>query len=204
MLWFPGEIAGTALFAAAKLWLLLLPLLWLRFVDRAPLSLSPARQGGLAAGLAGGVALSVLVAAAYILAGERLLDNGTLSAGMTAVGLDRPAVYLAGAAYWILVNSLLEEYVWRWFCFQQCRRLMSAPAAVAVAALCFTLHHVVALAAFMPAGAVALCAVGIFTGGAVWSALYARYGSIWPAYLSHAVVDLCVFGIGARLLFGAG
>jgi hypothetical protein len=30
-----------------------------------------------------------------------------------------------------------------------------------------------------------------------------RYRSIWPGYVSHALVDLCVFGIGAVVLFGA-
>jgi hypothetical protein len=33
------------------------------------------------------------------------------------VGLDSRAIYLAGAVYWCTVNSILEEYVWRWFVF---------------------------------------------------------------------------------------
>ena len=42
----------------------------------------------------------------------------------------------------------------------------------------------------------------LFAGGVAWSWLYVRYGSIWPGYLSHAIVDVAVFGTGAALLFG--
>lgn len=30
-----------------------------------------------------------------------------------------------------------------------------------------------------------------------------RYRSIWPGYVSHALVDMCIFGVGAHVLFGA-
>ena len=50
--------------------------------------------------------------------------------------------------------------------------------------------------------AVAACSTGVFAGGVAWSCLYVRYGSVWPGYLSHAIVDVAVFGTGAALLFG--
>jgi uncharacterized protein len=46
-----------------------------------------------------------------------------------------------------------------------------------------------------------LCCAGVFAGGVIWSALYLRYRSIWPGYLSHALADLAIFAIGASLLF---
>jgi membrane protease YdiL (CAAX protease family) len=54
----------------------------------------------------------------------------------------------------------------------------------------------------MPPAATAICSAGIFIGGSVWSYMYVRYESIWPGYLSHAIVDLCIFGIGAFMIFG--
>ena len=54
----------------------------------------------------------------------------------------------------------------------------------------------------MGTAATALCSFGIFLGGAIWSGLYVKYRSIWPCYLSHAIVDLCVFAIGAWMMFG--
>lgn len=202
MVFFPGQLLGTVLFTACKVWLFGLPLAWRLFVDREPISLSPPRRGGfIAATLSGGL-ISLVILAAYRGAGARLIDRAVLVGKLNAVGLGSPAVYAAAAAYWILVNSVLEEYVWRWFCVRQCERLVARVPAVALSALFFTLHHIVALRAYMAPLPVLLCSLGIFTGGAIWSWMYTRYRSIWPGYASHAIVDLCVFGLGAWILFG--
>jgi len=39
--------------------------------------------------------------------------------------------------------------------------------------------------------------------GACWSWLYLRYGSIWPAWISHVIADIAVFAVGWQLLFAA-
>ena len=202
MVFFPGTRLGTLLFGFCKAWLFGLPLAWRLLVERRPISFSPARQGGLGAGVVSGLLISLAILAAYIALGNRLLDRAFLAGKLEAVGLGSPGLYAGAAAYWILVNSLLEEYVWRWFCVRQCERLLPRLPAVLLSALFFTLHHAVALRVYMAPLPVAICSAGIFTGGALWSWMYTRYRSIWPGYVSHAVVDLAVFGIGAWMLFG--
>ncbi|MBP7829841.1 MAG: CPBP family intramembrane metalloprotease [Kiritimatiellae bacterium] len=202
MVYFPGRPLGTVLFAACKVWLFGLPLIWRLFVERQAVSLSPARNGGFGMGVLTGLLISAVILAAYALVGGRRLDRALLADKMAAVGLASPGLYLAGAAYWILVNSVLEEYVWRWFCVRQCEQLLARVPAVALSALFFTLHHVVALRVYMAPGPVLVCAAGIFIGGAIWSWMYTRYRSIWPGYVSHAIVDVSVFGLGAWMLFG--
>ena len=44
---------------------------------------------------------------------------------------------------------------------------------------------------------------GVFVGGAVWNWCYLRYRSIWPGYVSHAIVDAALLAIGWKLLFDA-
>jgi hypothetical protein len=92
--------------------------------------------------------------------------------------------------------------VWRWFVVERFEaiglRAWSAPASAAG----FTLHHIVALRVYCEWPATLLCAVGIFVGGALWSGLYLRTRSIWPGYLSHAIVDVAIFAIGWRLIHG--
>lgn len=199
VLW-PGSLPGKALFAASKVWLVVLPVAWTRFVDRAPLGYSPVRHGGFLAGLCSGLVLSGFILAAYAGLGATLLDRAFFVARMREIGLGSLPVYVAGAAYWILINSVLEEYVWRWFVYSKCEALVRPAPAVGLAALCFTLHHYIALQSFCSWPVALAGSAGVFTAGAVWSFLYRRYRSIWPAYLSHALVDLCVFGIGAALL----
>ena len=204
MVLFPDSVIGSAVFAVSKLWLFGLPLLWQLRVERQPLSASPARRGGFRVGIGSGVFLSVCILGAWFLFGEALIDRGALVQELRRIGLAVPMRFALGAAYWIAVNSLLEEYAWRWFCVTRAARLLRPAAAAAVAALFFSVHHVVALQVYMGPTAALLCSAGVFLGGAFWSWMYLRYRSIWPGYVSHVVVDMCVFGLGAYLLFGPG
>ena len=202
MVWFPKTFFGAALFAASKCWLFGVPVIWLFIVDRQPTSLSPARNGGFITGLVSGLAMSLGILAAYVTWGSLLIDRHLLLSKMAAIGLNSPPVYIGCAAYWIMVNSVLEEYVWRWFVVEKCAILSRPPIAAICAALFFTLHHVVALQVYCGTTAVIICSTGVLIGGLTWSYMYVRYRSIWPGYISHAIVDLCIFGIGAYLIFG--
>ena len=46
MLWWPESGLGQILFGISKLWIVLMPLIWRKFVEKHPLSLSPAKNGG--------------------------------------------------------------------------------------------------------------------------------------------------------------
>jgi membrane protease YdiL (CAAX protease family) len=137
----------------------------------------------------------------YWALGDIFIDRRFLTDKLIAIGLGYPGRYAAGALYWILVNSVLEEYAWRWFCVEKCEALLSRRKAIVCSALFFTLHHILAMTVFFGPAAVIISALGIFTGGIIWSLMYIKYRSIWPGYVSHAIVDLCIFGIGAVILF---
>lgn len=201
MILFPDTVLGRVLFGVSKVWLIAVPVLWLRFVEKRPFSLSPAKQGGFIAGVVSGLLISGAIIGLYLLAGDQVVDRTYFSDKLRAIGLGSWPMYLGGTAYWVLVNSVLEEYVWRWFCVRQCERIWPRRTAIAASALFFTLHHIVAMSVYFPPLAVALCSTGVFIGGLIWSVLYVRTRSIWPGYVSHAIVDLAIFGIGAAMLF---
>jgi len=77
----------------------------------------------------------------------------------------------------------MEEYVWRWFVFRKFEVLLGGQLAVPAAALAFTAHHVIVLAAQFDWADRPLGSCGVFIGGAAWSWLYLRYRSIWPGYV---------------------
>lgn len=205
MFWWPELAIGKVLFFAAKIWLVALPLVWRLMVDREPLSWSPARHGGFGVAVASGVLISLLIFLAYALASRSgALDASLLTDRAAKTGLNTLGVYLGGAIYWITVNSMLEEYVWRWFVFRKCEVLWGGKVGIVAAALAFTAHHVVALAGQFNWGLTLLASLGVFVGGATWNWLYLRYRSIWPGYVSHAIADVAIFIIGYRLIFGQG
>jgi hypothetical protein len=54
--------------------------------------------------------------------------------------------------------------------------------------------------AYLPWATVLVVNCGVFTGGLIWSGLFARYRSIWPGYISHILADTAIFVIGFTML----
>lgn len=202
MFFFPGSLFGRLCFGVTKIWILVLPFVWSRWVDRHPVSFSPARRGGFGVGVISGLLISGIIIGTYLLFGNRVLDQAFFVDRLTAVGLADWRLYVAGMIYWVVLNAVLEEYVWRWFCVEQCGRVWKKNAAIVASACFFTLHHILSMYMYFPPLAIVVCTLGVFLGGVIWSAMYVRYGSIWPGYVSHAIVDVAIFGIGAKMLFG--
>ena len=201
MMAFPGPV-GTTIFGICKAWMLALPVVWLLVIDRGRLSWSRPTKGGFGVAAFLGLAISAVIFAAYFLLGERWIDVAHVREMAEQNGIGTPARYLLAVAYWVLINSVLEEYVYRWFIFRKCEALMPPLVAVLAAGAAFTIHHVLALRIQFDWNVTLLASLGVFIGGTVWSWLYLKYRSIWPGYLSHAIVDIAVFTIGWLIIFG--
>jgi CAAX protease family protein len=201
-LWlFPGTI-GQLIYGLCKVWLLGFPLVWLHFVERKSWSWSPPRQGGLGIGVLLGLIMGGLIVASYGVLGRDVVDTNHLRQMAQRNGFGTPALYLGLVVYLVLVNSLLEEYVWRWFVFRRSEELLPAWPAVVLSAFLFMIHHSVALRVQFGWGVTILASLGVFLSGIVWSGCYLRYRSIWPGYLSHILADGAIFLVGWWLLFG--
>ena len=118
-----------------------------------------------------------------------------------SVGLNSPIVYLGAAAYWCIFNSLLEEYVWRWFVYRKCEVLLPGWWAVSLSGVFFTIHHVIALHAYFDLRITVVGALGVLAGGITWSGCYLKFRSVWPGWISHVWADLAVFGVGYHVFF---
>ncbi|QDV36696.1 CPBP family intramembrane glutamic endopeptidase [Tautonia plasticadhaerens] len=207
---FPG-VEGKIFSGICRIWMLVLPLVWTRSVEGAPLDIRGPTRRGVGIGLAAGLALLAVILATYALV-RPILDPGVLLARASSTGFDRPVSFVLVSAYVIFVNSLLEEYVWRWFVYRQVEAILPPglgnaarrAMAVLVAAMLFTVHHVIALSAWVGPGAVLLGSVGVFLGALIWSAIYARERSLWPCYFSHILADLAIMIIGYDVIFRSG
>jgi len=205
----PGRPLGTIVFALSKAWILVLPVLWLWVVERERPSFQnfprPTARGWPAA-LGSGLLIAGVILAGNALVGRAWIDLPKIREVARRTGLDAPVLYLLGAGYWCFINALLEEYVWRWFVLRQCKTLLGKARgwrgglAVGLAALGFTLHHILALAVQFDWRVTVAGSVGVFVGGVVWGWLYRRYDSIWPGYFSHVLADLAIFVLGWFLI----
>lgn len=197
----PGPV-GKTIFALAKLWLIVFPAAWYVLVEKGDPSWSPPTRSDLVVGSVSGIVLAGLIVLGAWLVGVQEMDLAPLRAAAQEMGLNTVLPYLAGAAGWTFINSLMEEYVYRWFITRQCETLMKNKAAIIASAAIFTAHHIIAVSQYLDPLFTLLASAGVFAGGIVWSWLYLRYRSIWPCWLSHVFADLAVFGIGWCLLFG--
>ena len=149
-----------------------------------------------------GEGMSVGMVGTWLLLGDAI-DAKLLSDALEPVGLMDPKIYLLATIYWILFNSLLEEYVFRWFLVIKSEELVGEGyPAIFLSALIFVVHHTVALAVFgVPWWANIIYSVALFIGGAIFSWLDGRERSVWIPYIAHAICDVAVFGVGALILF---
>lgn len=201
-LWIAPGGFGQTIYALCKVWLIAFPLIWWLAVERRRISWSPLRGGGLSIGALSGIAIAATIVGAYWLLGPRLIDPEMMREAAGENGLDRKGVYLGFALYATLVNSLLEEYVWRWFVYRKCETLMAPRLAAPATAFFFSVHHALALYPQFGWGVTVVGSGGTFIGSLIWSWCYRRFGSLWPAYLSHICADIAVFGVGWTILFG--
>lgn len=197
----PGPL-GHTFFLAAKIWLVSVPAVWFLAVEKGRPRWSLPTRELVRAGLVSGFVLAgVMIFGTWLFGGLRI-DPAPLAAAAENMGLASPGKFLAGALGWILLNSLMEEYVYRWFILRQCELLTAPRLAIVASATVFTMHHVIAVSRYLDLQFSILASAGVFIGGLVWAWLYQRHRSILPCWISHVLADLAVFAIGWHLLFG--
>ncbi|MDX1342264.1 MAG: CPBP family intramembrane glutamic endopeptidase [Reinekea sp.] len=197
-----GGVLSSIVWMFAKIWLLVGPGLWWILVQKHPIERPTIHSKGLIPGVLSGLILGLIIFSAYWFIARPYMDFSALRAFTTQVGITSVSIYLGLVLYLTVVNSLIEEYVFRWFMIEQLTVWLSPIAAIMASAIIFTVHHTVVLSAYIPWYFNLLASVGVLTGGVLWSFLYQRYGQIWPSYLSHIGADVGVFLIGYHALFG--
>ncbi len=197
------EFTSQAFFMACKIWLLLAPAYWYLTVEGNSISWSLPDKEGLFSAAITGISMSVIILLVWSVLGDTI-DTESMIYELETTGLTDFRVYLAGMAYWIFLNSLLEEYVFRWFVTTKGIQLLgSEKGAVILSASLFTLHHAIALHYFGFAWWQTIMACfGLLSAAAIWSWLYIRHKSVWVCWFSHAICDVAVFGIGYLIIFG--
>mgnify|MGYP001160309315 CR=1 FL=1 len=196
-------LAGQIAWFGSKVWMVGLPMLWHLSIDKKALSWSKPTQGGIAMATGMGLVFSVVMVLAWFLVGESRVDKDEFRATLEPFGLTVASTYIAAAVFWTLGNSVLEEYVFRWFLVEKGEVLFGPGwTTISLSAAIFVLHHFFALwfLGFSLSANLLACA-GLFIGGAAFSWLYVRYRSIWIPYITHAMCDIVVFGVGYMLLF---
>ena len=197
-----NELHSQIFFVICKLWIFIIPTVWFFYVEKNIFSRELPSRKGLEMGTATGLIMSIIIILTWIVF-EDSINLEEMIDTLNSKGLSDVNLYLMGMIYWIFINSLLEEYVFRWFITTKASVLFGNNSyAIFFSALMFTLHHSLALHFF---GFIwwqtIIASFGLLSAAAIWSWLYLQYRSIWVCWLSHAICDVVVFSIGYQILF---
>lgn len=198
----PG-IIGSSIFVVCSLWMHSIPLIWTIVVDRQPLHFTPPKRRDWLVGVFLGVLLAGTILGLYGVASHWIDLTDVRDRVASKVGDLSLTTFLAGAGFIVLINTLLEEYVWRWFVFRKCAAWQPGILAIVLSALLFTSHHVIELATYFNDGRVVLLgSLAVLAAGMIWSRCYQVYRSIWIGYISHALASAAIVTVAWHLLFG--
>ena len=196
-------IIAAFVFVFTKLWMFGLPALWYLKVEGGERSYSMPREGGWTISVLLGMGMIFVIAIAYFLLGDLVLRSEDLHEILEPFGLTVPWKLAIGILFWIFINSVLEEYVFRWFITSKLEQILGGKwRPILLSAGIFTLHHTIALAFFIEPLGNAHASLGVFIGGVIFSWIYVQYRSIWVAWVAHALADVAIFAIAWQLIVG--
>jgi membrane protease YdiL (CAAX protease family) len=201
---FPAKVQQVV-YGGAKFFQFTFPILWVLWVQRKPIKLTPFIWQGVPLGLLFGL---ITAGAMYTLYDWGLEDSALLAAAagpmrakIAGMDLASPKLFIAVGVFYSLVHSLLEEYYWRWFVFGQMKELTKVSTAIVVSSLGFMAHHVLVIGTYFGflSPATWIFSLCVALGGAFWAWLYHRSGSLLGPWLSHLLVDAAIFAIGYEI-----
>ena len=195
-------IIAVIVFIILKIWIFVLPSFWHLKIDQQQISWSKPENGGFMVATGLGLGMVVAIVAAYLLLGD-LMDEELLYLLLEPVGLTVAWKLGLAILFWVFINSVLEEYVFRWFITSKAEMLLSGKwKPIFLSAAIFTLHHAIALSFFISPLGTIIGSCGVFVGGSIFSWVYVTYRSVWVAWITHALADVAIFAIAWHLVIG--
>jgi membrane protease YdiL (CAAX protease family) len=159
--------------------------------------------------IGGGVAI-VLSAIAIIIFNYWVLNSNIIEIVRPAIiqklneaNLTSKASFIAIAFFYSIIHSLMEEYYWRWFVFRNLNILLSNKVSLIISSIGFMSHHVIVIGIYFGFESIftyIFSAVVAMYGG-FWAWLYEKSGTLYGAWLSHAIIDILIFYIGYQVVF---
>lgn len=196
----PG-IIGQSVVVICQLWLLVFPIIWLFRVEQQPLKIpKPVQRHWIVGMMIGLLMFSIILLTYWFLAQDWINQTEVQNKVQQVVNLNQFS-FLVACIYLIVINSLVEEYLWRWFVYRRCEELVSSQASVFLSAFLFTLHHIIVLAYYFNWQVVIVGTIAVFCAGVVWAECYRKYRSIWSSYLSHAIAVMAICIVAWQVLF---
>ena len=155
------------------------------------------RKKGFAAALGLGLGIFALILGGWLFL-RRWIDFSGIAGNLTAnAGVTRDN-FLYVSLYISFVNSLLEEFFFRGFLFENLKE--DPKLAYGFSALMFSLYHVAMMLGWFALWLNVLVLAGLFVGGIIFSWLNRRNECLYVSWLTHMCANFAINTIGFILL----
>ena len=199
---FSDASVSQVLYASTKIFIFVWPLFWLPAAFKSFPKWTSRTKKSILLGFLSGLLITLLTIAVFLLWKEQLIpDLSGIQAKARDFGLTKPLNYVLFSLFLSLFHSLIEEYYWRWFVFKGLQLKFTWLSAAIVGSAAFASHHYLVLSQFFHIGLTILFGTLVGLAGFFWCFLYKKTGSLLGPWLSHALTDIVVMGIGYILLF---
>jgi len=121
---------------------------------------------------------------------------GQLS-GAAQIGVEN--ILLIGV-FIVFVNSLLEEYFWRGFLFDEVNHLAGPWLAYGLTGLAFSFHHIMFYYNWFSFPLFVLVSMGLIGYSLIMNAIFQRYRDLFSCWLVHAIADVSQILIALMVL----
>ena len=152
------------------------------------------RREGLGAAAALGAGIFVFLLLAFFVF-RSFIDLQGIAAGLLEKEHVDQGNFLWVALYISVVNSLLEELLFRGLAYIRLRECYSERFAMVFSAVAFSAYHVAILSGWFRWWIYGLCLLGLFIGGLIFNWLD-RKGGVLPSWIAHASANLAINAIG--------
>lgn len=148
-----------------------------------------------------GLLFSAIYAGAFFFFKD-LLPIQEIVAQLNSAAAITPTNIIWIGLYIIFINSLLEEFFWRGFFFDEVHALCGWFTGYVLTGIGFTLYHVVYFYQwFSYPGLFALACIGLFGYSLFMCMIFQKYRDLFTCWIIHALVDIVQIGI-ALSIFG--
>jgi len=200
---FSGSFFGKAVFVVKSLYLIFWPYFWikitkLKFGNNEKRNIKKSVIYGVFFALS--IALLGFVLYKFFYNMFEPFKNNVMNK-MKSFDLNNPILFVLFGFYIFLLNSLIEEYYWRYFIFSGLKLKLNAIISAVISSIAFTFHHTMILNNYFPVHLNAFLSFLVFLAGFVWCMIFYKTKSIIGPWVSHIIVDIIIVVFGYKLLF---
>lgn len=159
----------------------------------------PNRKGILNAVFLGVLVYFVIVVGYFLL--KNVFDFSGITEKLTSASGVNKDNFLLVSLYISLINSFLEEFLFRAFAFFTLKKLTNRTFAYVFSATAFALYHSGMTTGYFHFGIFALTLFALFVAGLFFNFLNEKSETLYPSWIVHACANLGINTVGC-ILFG--